>query len=69
VIAGERREVVVVFSPKLQEGQLRGLAQSMLRSYRELQEMGLRFRTSLDCPALCKRYRHEELNFIVRFSY
>jgi transposase len=42
VIAGERREVVVVFSPKLHEGQLRGLAQSMARSFRELEEMGLR---------------------------
>jgi transposase len=48
VIAGERREVVVVFSPKLQEGQLRGLAQSLARSHRELEEMGLRPRTSLD---------------------
>lgn len=48
VIAGERREVVVVFSPRLQEGQRRGLAQSMARSYRELEEMGLRPRTSLD---------------------
>ncbi len=47
-IAGERREVVVVFSPKLHEGQLRGLAQSMARSYRELEQMGLRPRTSLE---------------------
>jgi transposase len=48
VIAGETREVVVVFSPKLHEGQLRGLAQSMARSYRELEQLGLRPRTSLD---------------------
>lgn len=48
VIAGERREVVAVFSPKLHEGQMRGLAQSMARSYRELEEMGLRPRTSLE---------------------
>jgi transposase len=48
VIAGERREVVVVFSPKLHEGQLRGLAQSMARSCRELEKMGLHPRTSLD---------------------
>jgi transposase len=48
VIAGERREVVVVFSPKLHEGQMRGLAQSMARSCRELEEMGLRPRTSLE---------------------
>lgn len=48
VIAGERREVVVVFSPKLHEGQLRGLAQSMARSCRELEKMGRHPRTSLD---------------------
>lgn len=48
VIAGERREVVVVFSPKLHEGQLRGLAQSMARSCRELEKMGLHPRASLD---------------------
>ena len=47
-MAGKEREVVVVFSPQLQEGQLRGLAQSVARSCRELEEMGFRPRTSVD---------------------
>ena len=41
VIAGKQCEVVVVFSPQLHEGQLRGLHQSMARRYREMEEMGL----------------------------
>jgi transposase len=39
VIAGAQREVVVVFSPQLYEGQLRGLDQAMRRSTQELLEM------------------------------
>jgi transposase len=38
-IAGKRCEVVVVFSPQLHEGQLRGLRQTLSRSWRELEEM------------------------------
>jgi transposase len=40
-IAGKERDVVVVFSPQLYEGQLRGLHQHALRARAELQEMGL----------------------------
>ena len=40
-IAGKEREAVVVFSPQLQEGQLRGLWQTLSRSWRELEEMQL----------------------------
>jgi transposase len=40
-IAGKEREAVVVFSPQLQEGQLRGLLQTLSRSWRELEEMQL----------------------------
>ena len=39
VIAGAQREVVVVFSPQLYEGQLRGLDQAMRRSGQQLQAM------------------------------
>lgn len=46
VIAGQSREVVVVFSPQLYEGQLRGLHQAMAKSGRELAQMGGRSRTS-----------------------
>lgn len=48
VVAGKQREVVVVFSPQLHEGQLRGLHQSMARSHRELEEMGQRPRLSAE---------------------
>ena len=41
VIAGKQREAVVIFSPQLQQGQIRGLHQSMARSQRELSELGL----------------------------
>lgn len=48
VIAGKQREVVVVFSPQLHEGQLRGLHQSMARRHREMEEMGLWPRVSVE---------------------
>jgi transposase len=47
-LAGKQREVVVVFSPQLYEGQLRGLHQSMARSHRQLEEMGQRPRLSAE---------------------
>jgi len=40
-IAGKQRDLVVVFSPQLYEGQLRGLRQTLSRSWRELEEMQL----------------------------
>jgi transposase len=39
LLAGAEREVVVVFSPQLYEGQLRGLDQAMQRCARQLEEM------------------------------
>jgi transposase len=41
-VAGKQREAVVVFSPQLHAGQLRGLMQTLSRSWRELEEMQLR---------------------------
>lgn len=40
MIAGERREVVVVFSAKLHAGQIRGLHQTLSKSWREFEEIG-----------------------------
>ena len=40
-IAGQQREVVIVFSPQLYEGQLHGLHQHLARCNQELEEMGL----------------------------
>ncbi|HZL56244.1 MAG TPA: IS1634 family transposase [Bryobacteraceae bacterium] len=48
VIAGKRREVVVVFSPKLHAGQLRGLHQTLSKSWREFEEMGSFARTTVE---------------------
>jgi transposase len=48
VLAGKQREVVVVFSPQLHAGQLRGLHQSLARRYREMAEMGLCPRVSVE---------------------
>ena len=40
VIAGQPREVVVLFSAKLHAGQIRGLDQTLSKSWREFEEMG-----------------------------
>jgi len=40
-MAGRQCEVIVVFSPKLKEGQIRGLHQALARSHQELAAMGL----------------------------
>jgi transposase len=47
IIAGKQREVVV-FSPKLHAGQLRGLHQTMSKSWREFEEMGSLARTNME---------------------
>lgn len=51
-IAGKERETVVVFSPQLYQGQVRGLHQHLARSTEALEEMGLRPRTT---PEAAKR--------------
>jgi transposase len=48
VIAGKRREVVVVFSPKLHAGQRRGLHQTLSKCWREFEEMGSFTRTNAE---------------------
>ena len=48
VVAGKQREVVVVFSPQLHDGQLRGLHQSLQRSYRELEQIKPHSRLSVE---------------------
>ena len=47
-IAGKQREVVVVFSSKLHAGQLRGLHQTLSKSWREFEEMGSFARTTTE---------------------
>ena len=48
VIAGEKREVVVVFSSKLQAGQMRGLHQTLAKSWREAEETALSSRLTAE---------------------
>jgi transposase len=48
VIAGQRREVVVVFSAKLHAGQIRGLRQTLSKSWCEFEEMGSFARTTVE---------------------
>jgi transposase len=48
VIAGQRREVVVVFSAKLHAGQIRGLHQTLSKSWREFEETGSFARTTVE---------------------
>jgi len=48
MIAGAEHEVVVVFSPQLYEGQLRGLDQGMRRCARQLEEMSLHRNSSVE---------------------
>lgn len=48
IIAGKQREVVVVFSPKLHAGQLRGLHQSLAKSWRQFEQMGSLTRTTME---------------------
>lgn len=48
VIAGKQRDVVVVFSPKLHAGQLRGLHQTLSKSWRAFEEMGSLARTTME---------------------
>jgi transposase len=46
VIAGRERETVVVFSPQLFEGQVRGLHQHLKRCAKQLEEVGLQPRST-----------------------
>ena len=48
VIAGQRREVVVVFSAQLHAGQIRGLHQTLSKSWREFEQTGSFARTTVE---------------------
>ena len=69
-IAGNKREVVVVFSPQLHEGQLRGLRQTLSRSWRELEEMQLHPSKSVEAAKrkLDKIRRHQYLGSLLCYE-
>jgi transposase len=69
-IAGKQREVVVVFSPQLHAGQLRGLQQTLSRSWRELEEMRLHPPKSVEAAKrkLDKIRRHQCLGSLLCYE-
>jgi transposase len=70
IIAGKQREAVVAFSPQLHDGQLRGLQQSMARSRRELEELGLHPRGSAEAAQrkLARICGRQYLRCVLRYS-
>src|SRR5208283_104309 len=68
-IAGQQRDVVVVFSPQLYEGQLRGLHQSLARCAQRLEEVGLNPRGTAAVVArrLAKICGHQYLRKLIGY--
>jgi transposase len=69
-VAGKQRDVVVVFSPQLYEGQLRGLWQTLSRSWRELEEMQLHPPVSVEAAKrkVDKIRRHQHLRSLLCYE-
>src|SRR5450759_1014215 len=69
-VAGKQRDVVVVFSPQLHEGQLRGLQQTLSRSWRELEEMQLHPPVSVEAAKrkVDKIRRHQYLRSLLCYE-
>jgi transposase len=69
-VAGKQRDVVVVFSPQLYEGQLRGLRQTLSRSWRELEEMQRHPPVSLEAAKrkVDKIRRHQYLRSLLCYE-
>jgi transposase len=69
-IAGKQRDLVVVFSPQLYEGQLRGLRQTLSRSWRELEEMQLHPPVSVEAAKrkVDKIRRHQYLRSLLCYE-
>ena len=70
VIAGEQREAVVLFSPQLHAGQLRGLHKSLARWCSDMEEMGLSPQVSVDAAKrkLEKLRARQYLRALLRFD-
>ena len=70
IVAGKQRDVVVVFSPQLYEGQLRGLRQTLSRSWRELEEMQLHPPVSVEAAKrkVDKIRRHQYLRSLLCYE-
>jgi transposase len=70
VIAGQKRDTVVVFSPQLYDGQLRGLHQYLARYARELEKMGLQPKTTVEAAKqkLAKMRSRQYLRTVARYE-
>lgn len=70
LIAGKEREVVVLFSPQLFEGQLRGLHQYLERARTELEQMGLHPHTTAEAARrrLAKICGRQYLRTVMRYE-
>jgi len=70
VIAGKERDTVVVFSPQLYEGQLRGLHQCLARHARQLEKMDLQPKTTVEAAKqkLAKMCGRQYLRTVARYE-
>jgi transposase len=70
VIAGQKRDTVVVFSSQLYDGQLRGLHQYLARHATELNKMGLQPKTTVETTKrkLAKMCGRQYLRTVARYE-
>ena len=68
LIAGQHREAVVVFSPTLHEGQVRGLHQGLDRCWREVEQMGRQTTVSAAKQRLAKICARQYVRSVMRYE-
>ena len=67
-IAGKERETVVLFSPQLYEGQLRGLHQGLDRCWKEVEQMGKRKSVEAAKQRLAKICGRQYVRSVMRYE-
>lgn len=67
-IAGKERETVVLFSPQLYEGQVRGLHQGLDRCWREVEQMGKRKSVEAAKQRLAKICGRQYVRSVMRYE-
>jgi transposase len=68
LIAGKEREAVVLFSPQLYEGQVRGLHQGLERCWREVEQMGRQTSLSAAQQRLSKICGRQYVRSVMRYE-
>ena len=66
LIAGKEREAVVLFSPQLYEGQLRGFHQGLDRCWKEVEQMGRQSSVPAAKQRLSKIFGHQYVRSVMR---